>query len=415
MKTSKRASQIPPSPIRKLVPFAEQAYRQGVVVHHLNIGQPDLPTPRPFFDAISRYKGSEIATSCAGAAQSPKDDVVLGYGHSAGLAELRCRMADYYQRLGFDITSEDITVTTGASEAILFALIAICDPGDEVLCFDPQYTNYISNAAQAAVTLVPVCCPPDRGYHLPDRAAIEERLTPRTRAILLCTPNNPTGVVLTEEEMALIADIAKERGLYVISDESYREFVYDGHRHASMLAHGALADQVVLIDSMSKRYSVCGARIGCLVTKNRDIGQAFLHQGQARLCPPSLEQAGCVALLDLGDDYFDGVKREYQARRDTVLTALATMPGVSAKTPEGAFYVMARLPVRDAEHFAIWLLTDFRRDGETVMLAPGAGFYATNGLGTDEVRIAYVIGGEPLKRAMACMREGLRAYAAAMG
>ncbi len=393
MTVSARGAAMPPSPIRKLVPYAEAAKAQGVVVHHLNIGQPDVTTPRPFFDALATFP-----------------DEVLAYGHSAGFAELRHGMATYYRGLGYDIADEHVTVTTGGSEAIVFALMTICDPGDEVLCFEPFYTNYNGFAVEAAVTLRPLRCEPDNGYHLPGRDRIEAMISPRTKAILTCTPNNPTGTVLTRDEMAMLASISRERDLFLISDEAYREFVYGEVPHCGVLEFPEIADRAVLMDSLSKRYSVCGARIGCLVTRNAELNRAFLHLGQARLCSPSLEQHGALALFGLDGAYFASVQAEYRKRRDTVMQGLAAIPGVRARTPEGAFYVMARIGVRDASHFATWLLTEFRHRGETVMVAPGDGFYATPGLGTDEIRIAYVLEVDRLRRAMECLRLGLEQY-----
>jgi aspartate aminotransferase len=390
---SGRGLRVPPSPIRKLVPFAEKAKAAGVVVHHLNIGQPDVPTPPGFFADVARFP-----------------DAVLAYGHSAGFAALRDAMASYYHRLGHDIGSEHVTVTTGGSEAILFAMMACCDPGDEIVCFEPFYTNYNGYAVQAAVTLRPVRCSADDGYHLPARERIEAAIGSRTRAILICSPNNPTGAVLRRDEMATLVALARERRLFLISDEAYREFVYGEVPHTSVLDFPQIADRAILLDSLSKRYSVCGARVGCVVTRNADLGRVFLHLGQARLCSPSLEQHGSIGLLSLGNDYFAGVQAEYRERRDAVMRGLATIPGASARTPEGAFYVMAKLAVADAGHFATWLLTDFRLGGETVMVAPGDGFYATPGLGLDEIRIAYVLEVPRLERAMRCLREALASY-----
>lgn len=393
MKISARGRSVPPSPIRKLVPFAEKAKTEGVHVHHLNIGQPDVVTPAAFLEAVAKFPENVVA-----------------YGHSAGFIELREAMAAYYRRVGYDVQAEHVTVTTGGSEAILFALMSICDPGDEVVCFEPFYTNYNGFAVEAAVHLRPLRCDPDGGYHLPSREAIEQVLTEKTRAILVCSPNNPTGTVLSKQEMQTLVDIAKDRGLYLISDEAYREFIYGDVAHAGVLDFPEIADRAVLMDSLSKRYSLCGGRVGCLVTHNEELNRVFLHLGQARLCPPSLEQYGAIPLMALGDAYFAEVQQEYQRRRDTVMRGLAEIPGVRALTPEGAFYVMARLGVKDAGDFAQWLLTDFRRDGETVMVAPGDGFYATPSLGFDEIRIAYVLEVDQLERAMKCLHEGLEAY-----
>ncbi|HEY3358917.1 MAG TPA: pyridoxal phosphate-dependent aminotransferase [Polyangia bacterium] len=391
MHLSQRGRSVPPSPIRKLVPFAEAAKARGTTVYHLNIGQPDIPTNPVFWDAIRRFP-----------------DKVLAYGHSAGLLEYRELLGASYRRLGYEVTADDVTVTTGGSEAILFALMAICDPGDEVLCFEPFYTNYNGYAVAACVKLVPLACRAEDGYHLPSAAAIAARITKRTRAILGCTPNNPTGTVLTQGEMQMLGRLAAEHDLFFVSDETYRDFVYEG-RHSGVLELG-LGDRAVLIDSISKRFSACGARIGCLVTPNRDLNRAFLHFGQARLCPPSLEQVGAIALLGLEAGYFTTILEEYRARRDVLTDALAQMPGVLCKRPAGAFYAMARLPIDDANRFAQWLLTDWRCDGATVMVAPGDGFYATPGLGQDEVRFAYVLETPKLAQAMRCLAAALQAY-----
>ena len=399
MQPSKRGAAMPPSPIRKLVPLAEQARARGVHVHHLNIGQPDVRTPPGFFEAVHRFA-----------------EPVLAYGHSAGFPAVRERMAAYYRRLGYAVGPEHVLVTTGGSEAIQFAMMATCDPGDEIVCFEPFYTNYNSYALQAAVTLRPVTCRSEDGYHLPPREAIEAAVGPRTRAILCCSPNNPTGTVLSAEEMKTLAAVARERGLFLLSDEAYRELVYGDVRHTSVLegsrgpAEAELDDRAVLMDTLSKRYSLCGARLGCLVTRNEALGRAFLHLGMSRLCPPSLEQHGALAVLELGDEYFHAVQSEYRRRRDVVMDGLGRIPGAMARVPQGAFYVMVRLPVKDSGAFARWLLTDFSHEGETVMVAPGDGFYATRGLGLQEVRLAYVLEVEELRRAMECLAAGLRAY-----
>ncbi len=394
MHLSTRGRNVPPSPIRKLVPFADEAKKRGVVVHHLNIGQPDVPTPEVFFERVGSFR-----------------EKVLAYGHSAGSLPLRQGMAAYYRRLGYPVGDEHVTVTTGGSEAILFSMMAICDPGDEIVCFEPFYTNYNSFAVQAGVTLRPVRCSPDDGYHLPPRAAIEAAIGPRTRALLICTPNNPTGTVLRRDEMQTLVDLAIAKDLFLVSDEAYREFVYGEVPHTSVLAFPELGGRAILLDSLSKRYSVCGARIGCVVSSDPELQRSFLHLGQARLCSPSLEQHGALGLLPIEGDYFQSTQAEYHRRRDAVMRGLAAIPGASARTPEGAFYVMARLPVDDAGRFCEWLLREFQLDGETVMLAPGDGFYATPGLGRDEVRIAYVLEVAHLERAMRCLREGLAAYA----
>jgi aspartate aminotransferase len=393
MQLSTRGQNVPPSPIRKLVPFAEEAKKRGVVVHHLNIGQPDVETPEIFFERVAGFR-----------------EKVLAYGHSAGLAPLREGMAAYYRRLGFAIDDEMVTVTTGGSEAILFALMAICDPGDEVVCFEPFYTNYNSFALQAGVTLRPIRCSPEDGYHQPSRATIEAAIGPKTKAILICSPNNPTGTVLTRAEMQTLVDVSIAKDLFLVSDEAYREFVYGEVPHTSVLAFPELEGRAILLDSLSKRYSVCGARVGCVVSREPSLNRAFLHLGQARLCSPTLEQYGALGLLDIGEAYFKETQAEYRRRRDAVMKGLAAIPGASARTPEGAFYVMARLDVEDSGRFCEWMLREFSHEGETVMMAPGDGFYATPGLGRDEVRIAYVLEVPRLERAMRCLGAGLARY-----
>lgn len=396
MNISQRGLAVPASPIRKLVPHAEAAKKSGAIVYHLNIGQPDLPTPPAFWERLAHYP-----------------DKVLAYGHSAGAPEFREALAGYYRRAGYDCAMEDVTVTTGGSEAILFAFLATCDEGDEVLCFEPFYTNYNSFALSAGVRLVPITCRAEDGYHLPALSEIEAAVGPRTRALMACSPNNPTGTVLTPKEMAGLADLCMRRNLFFLSDEVYREFVYD-EPHTGVLQLG-LGERAVMLDSISKRFSACGARIGCAVTKNRDLQRAFLHLGQARLCPPSLEQHAALTLLELPPSYYGGVQAEYRKRRDVVMSHLGKMSGVVCLEPKGAFYIMAKLPVKDAGHFAVWLLDEWRHEGGTVMVAPGDGFYATEGRGQDEVRIAYVLEADKLERAMVSFEKGLTAYRAMRG
>ena len=388
---SQRAREMPPSPIRKLVPFAEEARRRGVHVHHLNIGQPDIETPPAFWEALREH---------------PR---VLAYDHSLGLVEYRKGLVEYYRRWGIDVGVGEICVTTGGSEAITFAFSALCDAGDELICFEPFYTNYNGYAVQARVKLVPVTCRAEDGYHLPPDAEIAAKITPRTRGFLICSPNNPTGTVLTRAELERLAGLAVKHDLWVVSDEVYREFTYEG-KHTSAMDIPALRERAVLLDSVSKRYSACGARIGCLISHAPALNDSILRFAQARLCPPTLEQMGALAMTRVPADYFDAVKAEYQARRDCVVDSLAQIPGVLCKKPAGAFYIMARLPIADSDDFARWLLTDFDCKGSTVMVAPGDGFYATPGLGKDEVRIAYVLKLDHLREAMGCLARGLEVY-----
>ena len=390
---SRRARQMPASPIRRLAPFAVQARKAGKTVHALNIGQPDIPTPRAILDRLRAYPDANVP-----------------YGPSQGLPEFVEALRSYYAGLGVQLAAEEIFVTTAGSEAILFTLGALCDAGDQVVVFEPFYTNYNGFAALIGVELVPVTTRAEDGYHLPPRAAIEAKLGPRTRAVLICSPNNPTGTVYTDVEIDLLAAICRERGLTLIADEVYREFVYEGRRHRSVLTLAGLEQQVVVVDSVSKRYSLCGARIGNIVSRNREFMAAILRFGQARLCPPTVEQYACTALTEVPASYMAGVIAEYQKRRDVVCEALAAIPGVMVRRPEGAFYVCAKLPVDDANGFAEFLLKDFALDGETVMVAPADGFYATPGLGRDEVRIAYVLEEAKLRRAMRCLTAALAAY-----
>ena len=390
---SRRAQQMPASPIRRLAPFAVQARKAGKTVYPLNIGQPDIPTPKAILDRLRSYSDANVP-----------------YGPSQGLPEFIEALRSYYAGIGVPLAAEEIFVTTAGSEALLFTLGALCDAGDQVVVFEPFYTNYNGFAAMIGVELVPVTTHAEDGYHLPPRAEIEARIGPRTRAVLICSPNNPTGTVYRDAEIDLLAAICRERGLVLIADEVYREFVYEGHRHRSVLTLAGMEQQVVVVDSVSKRYSLCGARIGNIVSRNRDFMAAILRFGQARLCPPTVEQYACTALTEVPASYIAGVIAEYQKRRDVVIEALTAIPGVLVRKPEGAFYICARLPVDDASAFAEWLLRDFALDGETVMVAPADGFYATPGLGRDEVRIAYVLEVPKLRKAMKCLSSALAAY-----
>ncbi|MGB2768846.1 MAG: pyridoxal phosphate-dependent aminotransferase [Candidatus Zixiibacteriota bacterium] len=389
---SQRANDMPPSPIRKLVPFADAAKKKGVKIYHLNIGQPDIPTPPEFMDAIRDYS-----------------EEVLAYGHSKGSQEYLSGLVQYYRRKGIQVEEKDIQVTTGGSEAIIFAMICIAGVGDEIIVFEPFYTNYNGFAMMADVKLVPVTLQAKDGFHLPSREKIEEKITARTRGILICSPNNPTGTVYTREEMEMIARISQKHNLFVLSDEVYREFVYEGE-HTSIMHLQGISDRAILLDSVSKRYSACGARIGCMVSKNQEVISAALRMGQARLCSPSIEQAGAASALKIGEDYFEKMAAEYMRRRDTVCDELMKIPGAMCLKPNGAFYVMARLPVKDIEDFSQWMLTDFNLNGETTMIAPGPGFYATPGMGQDEARIAYVLNVDDLKKAMRIIAKGIETY-----
>jgi aspartate aminotransferase len=384
---------MPASPIRKLVPYAEEAKKRGVHVYHVNIGQPDIESPEEFLDAFRRH-----------------DLTLLPYGHSAGLWEYREELTRYYASHGIDVASDEIVVTTGGSEAIVFAFLAVMDPGDELLVPEPFYTNYGGFAVEADVALVPVTCRVEDGFRLPPTDDFRSRITERTRGIMICNPNNPTGYVYSREEIGALRDIALERDLFLLSDEVYREFLYDGEEHHSVMRLDGIEDRAVMLDSISKRYSVCGARVGALVTKNRDVLDAALRMGQARLCSPTMEQIAAQAAVRTPPEYFDRVVAEYERRRDAVQEELSTIPGVVAPIPKGAFYTTVRLPVEDADDFSRWLLSEYDQDGETVMLAPGNGFYATPGLGLDEVRIAFVLNVDSMRRAMQILRSALAVY-----
>lgn len=393
VRLSERAQRMPASPIRKLAPLYERAKARGIHVYPLNIGQPDIVTPVEMRNAYRSW-----------------DQQVLAYGHSAGLAEYRAGLARYYARFGIDVSPEEILVTTGGSEAILFALMAVCEPGDNVLVPEPFYTNYAGFAVMAGAEVRPIPTRGEDGFHLPPRTVIEALVDGRTRAVLYSSPGNPTGAVYTRVELEMLRDLALERGLHLLADEVYREFTYDGARHTSLFHLDGLEDRAVVLDSVSKRYSACGARIGALVTRSRDVLDTCLRFGQARLCPPTVDQIAALAALETPPSYFEGVRAEYQQRRDALVEALARAPGVRCTRPAGAFYLMAELPVDDTESFSRWMLEDFAHEGRTVMMAPGPGFYMTPGSGTREVRLAYVLKADDLVGAVRVLARGLEAY-----
>jgi len=393
VRLSERARLMPASPIRRLVPYAERAKARGVKVYHLNIGQPDIETPA---EIIKGYKKIDIK--------------VLEYGHSAGLKSYIQSLVKYYHKAGIAVEPEEILVTTGGSEAISFALHALCDPGDEVIVPEPFYTNYFGFAIMAGVRLVPITTRPENGFALPDKAEFVRLITPRTRAVLFSNPSNPTGAVYTQDELKMLGELAREHNLFLISDEVYREFVYDGAVPLSVLNLKGVEDRVVMVDSISKRYSACGARIGCLVSRNKEFMSTVLKFGQARLCPPTIDQLAAQEAEQIPPSYFEQVRAEYRRRRDVLCAELNKLPGVRFLPPKGAFYLIAGLPVDDAEEFAIFMLNDFCLNNETVMLAPGSGFYATPGMGKNEVRIAYVLKCEELVRAVAVLGAGLKAF-----
>lgn len=393
MNISKRGREIQESPIRKLKPYADQAIASGVRVYFINIGQPDIPTPQVVWDAVKNF-----------------DEEVLSYGPAQGFLDLRQAIADYFCSYGIPMDSENIVITMGGSEAIHFAFSAVADAGDEIIIPEPFYTNYNGYASFANVKIVPLTLSVENGFRLPPKQAIEARITSRTRAILLNSPSNPTGTVYTPEELERIVELVIEHNLFLIGDEVYKEFVYEGQSHKSILEYQEIKDRAIVVDSISKRFSCCGARIGAVVTRNDAIYQAILKFAQARLCPPTLEQKAALAAYRMGMDYFEPVREEYQRRRDVLFFGLRGIPGIVMHKPQGAFYIIVRLPIKDCEHFVRWMLTDFRLNNETVMVAPAQGFYSTPGMGTNEVRIAYVLKEENLKRAITVFKAGLEQY-----
>ena len=391
---SRRAHEMPASPIRKLAPLAEAAKARGTRVLHLNIGQPDIETPASMLDRLGQL-----------------DSRVLEYSPSAGTPEFLQSLAHYYERrVGVRLTPKEILATTGGSEAILFAFLACANPGDDVMVVEPFYANYKAFATMAGLNIVPVTSRGQEGFHVPPKAVFERALTPRTRILIVCNPGNPTGTVYTRAEMEMIAELCREHGLFLISDEVYREFVYGAKPPMSALELQDADDFAIVVDSLSKRYSACGIRLGALVTRNPNVYDACLRMAQGRLSPPGLAQFIAVGADSLGEDYTRDVVDEYRRRRDVLYQGLISIPGVELCEPEGAFYCMPRLPVDDAERFATWLLSDFSHDGATVMIAHANGFYATPHLGTNEVRIAYVLNRDDLRRAVEILRIALEKY-----
>lgn len=384
---------MPESPIRKLVPYAEEAKRKGIKVYHLNIGQPDIPTPKIALDAVRNIR-----------------ETVIAYGHSAGNETYRRKLAVKYQKLGIEIDYTQILITTGGSEAILFALMSTLNPDEEIIMPEPFYANYYGFSISSGAKVVPVISRIENGFALPPVADFEKLITPRTRGILICNPNNPTGYLYSRDELESIGTLIKKYDLYLFCDEVYREFCYDGATHFSSMNLKGVEQQVILIDSISKRYSACGARIGALITRNKDIIATALKFAQARLSPPALGQILGEAAIETPPEYFTEVAREYTARRNYMVDALNQMPGVFCPLPKGAFYTTTRLPVDDADKFAQWLLSDFNWKNQTVMLAPASGFYTNPDLGRQQVRIAYVLKIDDLKKAMECLAEALKVY-----
>lgn len=383
---------MPPSPIRKLVPYAEAAKARGVKVYHLNIGQPDIETPPQILDAVRN-----------------SDFKVLEYSHSAGNESYRKKLVQYYHSVGIDVDHNQIIITTGGSEAILFGFMSCLDAGDEVIIPEPFYANYNGFAVAADVVVKPITSTIETGFALPPIEDFEKAITNRTKAIIICNPNNPTGYLYSREEMEVLKQIIKKHDLYLFADEAYREFCYEGSHFSAMHLTG-VDDHVVLMDTISKRYSACGARIGALVTKNKQVIQSVMKFAQARLSPPAFGQILGEAAVDLPGNYFENAKAEYKLRRDTIIKRLNAIPGVFCPNPGGAFYAIARLPVDDADKFCQWLLESFSYNKRTVMLAPATGFYGTKGLGVDEVRLAYVLNVESIHAAMDCLEKALEQY-----
>ena len=392
MKLSYRGMNMPASPVRKLVPYAEAAKKRGIKVYHLNIGQPDIPTPKAFFDAIHKHS-----------------EEVVSYSHSAGIFKLREAFSEYYHSWEIEISPDEIIITNGGSEAIIFAIGSIADPGDELIVIEPFYANYKGFASMLNVKLIPVSSDVSNGYRLPPMKLFEKALSNKTRGIIFSNPSNPTGVVYTREELEILLDFARDHGLFIIADEVYREFVFDGKNTIPVLSLDD-SERIIIVDSISKRYSACGARIGTFITKNKELYNTVMKFAQARLSPPMIAQIGTIGLLGLGKAYTEAVKEEYQKRRDIVFEELSKIDGVVMHKPEGAFYISVKLPVKNSEDFVRWMLTDFDIDGETTMVAPLQGFYETPGMGESEIRIAYVLSTEKLQRACEIIRLGLEKY-----
>lgn len=389
---SKRGEAMPPSPIRKLVPFAEAAKKKGTKVYHLNIGQPDIETPPQILDAVRHA-----------------DFKVLEYSHSAGNESYRRKLVEYYKKVGIEVDHNQIIITTGGSEAIIFGFMACLDPGDEVIIPEPFYANYNGFAVEAEVVVKPITSSIDTGFALPAISEFEKVITPRTKAIVICNPNNPTGYLYSQEEMDTLKQIVIKHNLFLFSDEAYREFAYDGKQISAMQLAGA-EQNVILMDTISKRYSACGGRIGAFVTKNKQVLDSAMKFAQARLSPPSFAQILGEAAVDLPDNYFDATRAEYLKRRNTLVSRLNAMEGVFCPNPGGAFYAMAKLPIDNSDKFCQWLLEDFNHNNATVMLAPATGFYGTKGLGLNEVRLAYVLNVDDLNGAMDCLEAALKVY-----
>lgn len=390
---SEKAKQMPPSPIRKLVPYAEAAKKKGIKIYHLNIGQPDLPTPPVFFEGIKKA-----------------NITILEYTHSAGLESYRKKLAEYYNRYSINVDYTDIIVTTGGSEAIEIAMMCCFNPSDEIIIPEPFYANYIGFSRAADVIIKPIQSVIDNGFALPPISEFEKLITPKTKGIMICNPNNPTGYLYTKNELEALKNLAVKYNLFLLSDEVYREFCYDGKTYTSVMHLQGADEHIIMLDSVSKRYSACGARIGALISKNKAIMSSALKFAQARLSPPTFGQIGAEAALSLGKDYFDEVLNEYTERRNFLVNELNKIPGVKCPMPGGAFYCIAELPIDDADKFCQWLLEKFTYQNQTVMLAPATGFYSTHGAGKNQVRIAYVLKKDDLSKAIECLKIALEEY-----
>jgi aspartate aminotransferase len=390
---SKKGLLMPQSPIRKLVPFAEAAIKKGKTIYHLNIGQPDIKTPQVALDAV---KNNTLE--------------IIEYSRSQGSDTYREKLTGYYAKHQIDVKLDDIIVTTGASEALQFLFSSVMNPGDEVIIPEPFYANYNAFSIAAGITVVPAICKIDDNFALPTIAAFEKLITPKTKAILICNPGNPTGYLYSKQEINKLASIAIEHDLYLIADEVYREFVYDGHTHYSILQEKGVDQHAIIIDSVSKRYSMCGARVGFLVSKNKEVMHTVLKFAQARLSPPTYAQIASEAALETPQSYFDDVIEEYVGRRNTLINELQKIEGLKVAKPQGAFYCIVELPVKNTDHFAQWLLEEFDVNGETVMVAPAAGFYSTPGVGLNQIRIAYVLKKESLIKAVNILKQALEVY-----
>ncbi len=392
-KISQKGQKMPESPIRKLVPYAENAKSRGTKVYHLNIGQPDIETPEIALNAVKNY-----------------DRKVIEYSHSAGMLSLRKKLVEYYKTVDIDVTADEIIVGAGASEALLFAFQSIMDPDDEVIIPEPFYANYNGFAINAGINVRPIVSDIESGFALPPIEEFEKNINGHTKAILICNPNNPTGYLYSKEELETLRDIVKKHDLYLIADEVYREFVYDGNKHYSAMYLEGIEENVILIDSVSKRYSACGVRIGWMISHNKEVMATALKFAQARLSPPTFGQVAAEAAVDTPGEYFEKVTGEYLARRNTVVEGINRIEGAFCPNPKGAFYVVARLPIDDSDRFCQWLLEDFSFEGQTVMLAPASGFYSTPGKGKNEVRISYVLNVDDLKNSIKVLEEALKVY-----